>query len=146
MAKLSMSKVEFQRVATSRGIMRTLRQRSSSFMFHCGRRIVEEFLMVFASALICKRLVNALSLKSTYLCKHQPNRKKAGLKVGYFFLRHSIMLVAESIVIIFVGQIQFILVITELICEVFRFIKLEFLGKFCKYFCRLAKILRIVGS
>src|SRR5271170_2488879 len=127
MAKLSMSKVEFQRVATSRGIMRTMRPRSSSFMFHCGRRIVEEFLMAFASALICKRLVNTLSLKSTYLCKHQPNGNKAGLKVGYFLLSHSIVLVTKSIIVIFIGQIQFILFITELICEVFRFIKVEFL-------------------
>jgi len=43
-AKSSMSKVEFQQVATPRGIMRRGRPWRESVLFHAGRRMVVEFL------------------------------------------------------------------------------------------------------
>lgn len=46
-AKLSISYVEFQRVATSRGIIRRGRPQELSVVYHCGRRIVVDFFTAY---------------------------------------------------------------------------------------------------
>ena len=48
--KLSISKVEFHQVEMSWGIIQILRPSSLSWVFHRGRRIVEDFLIVFERA------------------------------------------------------------------------------------------------
>ena len=55
MAKLTMSNVEFQRVDTSRGIMRGLRERVSRTSYHFGRTMVEEFLIAKDTPRSCSK-------------------------------------------------------------------------------------------
>ena len=59
-AKSSMSKVEFHRVVTSRGIIRSVVLRSWRMENHSGRRIVVEFLIAKATFRNCNGLENKI--------------------------------------------------------------------------------------
>ena len=61
-----MSYVEFQHVNTSHGIMRGLRARLSSTLYHLGRTMVDEFLIALDKPRSCRFIVDLLS--DVYVC------------------------------------------------------------------------------